>query len=228
MSEGLSVIAEIKRQSPSAGVLATDVDVAELAKAYRAGGAVCLSVLTDQARFGGSAQDLEQARQATALPVLRKDFLSRAADIYQTKAMAADALLLIVADIQPLRLGPLHSLALDLGLDVVTEIRQPSELTAALAAGAYMIAVNQRSQPEAEHFSLDYDKALVISHLFKDLKDVITIAASGIGTANGTPIEAVLGAGYDAVLIGEALMTAPDPAAKLAALRRASSKTIKP
>ena len=215
---GLSVIAEIKRRSPSAGTLNSGLDAAELARCYRDGGAACLSILTEATHFGGSPEDLQRARAAAGIPVLRKDFLTTFKDIEETHAMGADALLLIVADIEPSRLRPLHELACELGMDVLTEIRDAHELETALEAGAYMIAVNQRSTPKSERFTVDYGKAVAISHLFAGLANITKIAASGIAIKGGTRVEDLATAGYDAALIGEALVTADDPVAMLQAL----------
>ncbi len=219
LAEGISVIAEVKRRSPSAGPLHADADAAALARQYRAGGAVCLSVLTDGPRFGGSPDDLRRAREAAGIPVLRKDFLTSFEDVRETSAMGADALLLIVADMDESMLRPLQELALTLGLDVLTEVRTERELEVAVANGAYMIAVNQRSEPKDARFTVDYDKAVAMSRLFPRMDDgIVTVAASGIGVEGGTRMEDLAVAGYDAALIGEALVTAPDPTAKLDAL----------
>ena len=218
-AEGLSVIAEVKRRSPSAGDLNADADAVELACQYRDGGASCLSVLTDGPRFGGSPEDLQRARAATGIPVLRKDFLTTLDHIRESSAMGADAALLIVDDVDPDLLRPLHELALELGLDVLTEIRTEPELELAVAAGAYMIAVNQRSQPKATRFTVDYNKAVQMGRLFAQLDgDIVTVAASGIGVEGGTRMEDIVDAGYDAALIGEALVTAANPAARLETL----------
>ena len=216
---GLSVIAELKRRSPSAGELRVDADAAEMACRYRAGGAACLSVLTDGPRFGGSPEDLKRARSAAGIPVLRKDFLTTLADVYESSAMGADAILVIVADVDPLLLRPIHELALKLGLDVLTEVRSESELDAAAAAGAYMIAVNQRSDPNETRPTVDYNKAVEMSRLFAAMDDkIVKVAASGIGVEGGTDMRDLADAGYDAALIGEALVTATDPTARLQAL----------
>ena len=219
LASGLSVIAEIKRRSPSAGDLKPDLDVAELACQYALGGAACLSVLTEGLRFGGSVEDLQQARQASGLPVLRKDFLISPDDIYATKAIGADALLLIVADIVPAQLRPLIRLAGELGLDGLVEIRNRAELEAALAAGADMIAVNQRGDPKSADFSLDYGLAVALAPRLAEVGgNLVRVAASGIGVDGGTSPADLAAAGYDAALVGEALLTASDPAAKLKSL----------
>ncbi len=196
-----------------------DLDPASLACQYRRAGAVCLSVLTDGPRFGGSAADLQQARRAAKIPVLRKDFLTTPADIYETQAMGADALLLIVADIDPDSLWRLHQLALGAGLDVLTEVRSRLELEAAVVAGAYMIAINQRSDPKSTRLTVDPHRAVALSRLFDRFdRGIVKVAASGIGVAGGTSMEELAAAGYDAALIGEALVGSQDPESKLKSL----------
>lgn len=218
-ADGLSVIAEIKRRSPSRGTLRSDVDVASLARAYTAGGAACLSVLTDGPRFGGSPQDLQDARSAVSVPVLRKDFITVAQDVHDSAEMQADAILLILPDIEAQQFQRLHALALSLGLDVLTEVRTEQEFKTAVEFGAYMIGINQRNNPKASAFTVDYNKAVETSHIFDQLDaGIIKVALSGIGVAGGTPFAAIAQAGYDAALIGEALVTAEDPAARLHAL----------
>ena len=211
-SDGLSVIAEIKRRSPSRGALNADADAATLASEYKAGGAACLSVLTEAERFGGSPEDLQAAKAVTGLPVLRKDFLRTLDDVRDSHAMGADAMLVILADIDHGRLPPMQELALELGVDVLTEVRDEAELNAAVDLGAYMIAINQRDNPESTKFTVDYDKAVRVSDSFADIDDkILLVAASGIGVAGGTTMRAIAEAGYDAALIGEALVVADDP-----------------
>ncbi len=218
-SSDFSVIAEIKRRSPSAGDLCPGVDIGVLARQYRQGGAAGLSVLTNGPHFGGSPGDLQQARQAASLPVLRKDFLTSFEDIHATQAMGADALLLIVADVRPTILRPLHELAFSLGLDVLTEIRNLPELEIAMGAGADIIVVNQRTNPRAARFTVDYGQAVALAPRLADLDaGIIKVAASGIGVVGGTRITDLVAAGYDVALIGEALVTASGPAAKLESL----------
>ena len=220
-SDGLSVIAEIKRRSPSRAAMRPDADAASLARAYQHGGATCLSVLTDTPRFGGSSKDLIEARSAVDIPVLRKDFIHDALAVRDTHAMGADALLLIVADMGAERCQRLQRTALMLGIDVLTEVRTEQELEAALTHGAYMIAVNQRNDPKSDAPTVDYGKAVRISEMFDQIDaEIVKVAASGIGVADGTPLGAVADAGYDAALIGEALVTAEDPAAVLRSLMR--------
>lgn len=226
-AEGISIIAEIKRRSPSRGEMRMDAQAASFARAYEAGGAACLSVLTDADRFGGSPQDLREARAAVGIPVLRKDFLSTAQDVHESLAMGADAVLLILADVGAERAKSLQQLALTLGMDVLTEVRTDEELEAAVDHGAYMIAVNQRGDPRASQFTVDYGKAVEMSRMFDQLDaGIVKVAASGIGVPGGTPLAAVEDAGYDAALIGEALVTAPDPTAALHRLRNSEPVLI--
>ncbi len=219
-AEGIAIIAEIKRRSPSRGEMRMDADAASLARAYEAGGAACLSVLTDPDRFSGSPQDLRDARSAVGIPVLRKDFVTTPRHVHESRAMGADALLLILADVGAENVRPLQELALTLGMDVLTEVRTEGELGVAVQQGAYMIAVNQRDDPKSAEFTVDYGKAVAMSRMFDQLDPgIVKVAASGIGVPGGTALAAVEDAGYDAALIGEALVTAPDPIAALQRLR---------
>ena len=212
-SRELAIIAEIKRRSPSRGDLNAGLDPAEMAVAYQKGGAACLSVLTDEVRFGGCADDLTAAAKASSLPILRKDFITSVEDVHESHTMGADALLLIVADLDGGLLAELHELALSLGIDVVTEVKSPSELESALEAGAYMIGVNQRSQPKSPKYTMDYNRAIRFAEMLPN--DVVKIAASGIGVPGGTEVSDLYRVGYDAALIGEALVTADDPVGRL-------------
>lgn len=211
--DGVAVIAEIKRRSPSRGDLNAGLDPAELAAAYRDGGAACLSVLTNHEMFGGSGDDLAAASQASGLPVLRKDFITTVEHVHESREMGADALLLIVADLAGTQLAELHELALSLGMDVLTEVKSESELESALEAGADIIGVNQREKPKSAAFTMDYQRAERMAGLFPS--DVVKVAESGIAVPGGTTIAAVRDAGYDAALIGEALVTAGNPVERL-------------
>ena len=227
IADGISIIAEIKRRSPSRGEMRMDADAASLARAYEAGGAACLSVLTDADRFGGSPQDLREARSATGIPVLRKDFVTIPRHVHESYEMGADALLLILADVGAESVRPLQDLALTLGIDVLTEVRTAEELEVAAEQGAYMIAVNQRDDPKSAQFTVDYGKAVEMSRMFDQLEPgIVKVAASGIGVPGGTTLAAVEDAGYDAALIGEALVTAPDPTAALRQLRSNEALSI--
>jgi indole-3-glycerol phosphate synthase len=210
---GVSVIAEVKRRSPSKGELAPGLDPGALARTYEAGGAACLSVLTDEAHFGGSRLDLQAAWVATSLPVLRKDFTVSVRDVCDARLMGADAVLLIVTALTAAELMHFHSVALDLGLDVLVEVHDDRELSVALALGATMIGVNQR---DLTTFQVDPERAVRLAASIPD--GVVKVAESGITGPHD--IDALAEAGYHAVLVGEHLVTAPDPAAAVRALRR--------
>jgi indole-3-glycerol phosphate synthase len=212
----VAVIAEIKRRSPSKGPLAPDLVPGVLAKAYAAGGAACLSVLTDEAFFGGSAADLAEAREAVDLPVLRKDFTVSPADVCDARIMGADALLLIVGALSPAELAEFLDLAGHLQLDVLVEVHDEREAEAALAAGADMIGVNQR---DLQTFEVDQDRALRVGASLP--AHVVKVAESGIRTADD--VRRLAAAGFDAVLVGEALVRAPDPGAAIASLASLAS-----
>jgi len=207
-ADQLAVISEIKRRSPSKGDLNAGLDPAELAATYQRGGATCLSVLTDEEHFGGSAADLQVARSACDLPVLRKDFTVSAHDVVDARLMGADCVLLIAAALSPGEVNEYHALATELGLDVLVEIHDEPEMEVALAAGATLIGVNQR---DLVTFQVDHARAVRMGSAFPDT--VVKVAESGVrGRADAESLRA---AGYDAVLVGETLVTAPDPAAAL-------------
>ncbi|MCL6091390.1 MAG: indole-3-glycerol phosphate synthase TrpC [Actinobacteria bacterium] len=209
--EGISVIAEVKRRSPSKGLLAADLDPARLAKTYAAAGAACLSVLTDSEFFGGSPEDLAQARAAVELPVLRKDFTVCPADVYDARLMGADALLLIVSALSGDELVGLVDLANQAGIEALVEVHDEDEAKRALDAGAQLIGVNQR---DLFSFEVDTERALSVGANLP--ADVVKVAESGIRERRD--VEQLAAAGFDAVLVGEALVTAPDPGAALSAL----------
>ena len=213
LAPGRAVIAEIKRRSPSKGDLAPDLVPAVLAKAYAAGGASCLSVLTDGDWFGGSAADLADARAACALPVLRKDFTVSERDVVDARTMGADAVLLIVAALSDVELTGFCALARDLSLAALVEVHTHAELERALAAGADVIGVNQR---DLTTFVVDRTLAARLrAHM---PAGVVTVAESGIRDERDA--DELFGCGYDAILVGESLVTAPDPAAAIRRLTR--------
>ena len=210
---GLSVIAEVKRRSPSKGDLAADLDPAGLAKSYEAGGATCLSVLTDEEFFGGSAADLAAARAGCHLPVLRKDFTVSARDVCDARLMGADAVLLIVAALSDAELTSFRALAAELGLAALVEVHDEAEVARALAAGADLVGVNQR---DLVTFEVDTQRAVRVAAAIPD--GVVKVAESGIkGAEEAIRLEH---AGYDAVLVGESFVTAPDPEAAVQDLMR--------
>ena len=207
----LGVIAEIKRRSPSKGDLNANLDPAEMAATYERGGAACLSVLTDVEHFGGSVADLQMARAACALPVIRKDFTVSERDVLDARIMGADCVLLIAAALDPAELASFHALAVDVGLDVLVEIHDERELEHALAAEATLIGVNQR---DLVTFQVDHERAVRMAGVIPD--HAVKVAESGVrGAADARSLRA---AGYDAVLVGETLVTSGDPAAALADL----------
>ncbi|MGF1599932.1 MAG: indole-3-glycerol phosphate synthase TrpC [Acidimicrobiales bacterium] len=210
--DGLAVISEVKRRSPSNGAINPDVDPARWAAAYQVGGATCLSVLTDVEFFGGSPDDLAAARAAVDLPVLRKDFTVSARDVCDARLMGADAVLLIVAALDDVELADFHDLAVELGMDVLVEAHDEAEIERALAVGASMIGVNQR---DLVTFEVDQSRAVRVGAGLP--AGVVRVAESGIrGPADAKALRA---AGYHAVLVGESLMVSGDPAAAVAALR---------
>lgn len=212
---GLAVIAEVKRRSPSKGDLAPDLDPAETASAYASGGASCLSVLTDEAFFGGSASDLQAARGAVTIPVLRKDFTVSARDVCDARVMGADAALLIVAALDDAELRDLHVLGVELGLDVLVEVHDEPELERALAVGATLVGVNQR---DLVTFHVDHDRAVRVGQAMP--ADVVRVAESGVRGPDDAA--ALAAAGFHAVLVGESVVTSGDRAGAVAALRSAA------
>ena len=213
-ADRLAVISEIKRRSPSKGDLNPDLDPAELADTYARGGAACLSVLTDVEFFGGSPADLQAARAACSLPVLRKDFTVGPHDVVDARLMGADCVLLIAAALPADELAELHRLAVDVGLDVLVEIHDEHELESALAADATLIGVNQR---DLVTFEVDHARAVRMAGVIPD--GVVKVAESGV--RGGDDARALRAAGYHAVLVGETLVTAADPVAALRDLRGA-------
>jgi indole-3-glycerol phosphate synthase len=209
---GLDVIAEVKRRSPSKGDLAPDLDPAALARAYQAGGAVCLSVLTDGEFFGGSPADLAAARDATDLPVLRKDFTVDERDVCDARIMGADAVLLIVAALSDEELRRFHDLAHELGMAALVEVHDAAEIARAVVIHADMIGVNQR---DLATFEVDPTRAVRLARTIPS--GVMKVAESGIGGADD--LARLADAGYDGALVGEHLVTAPDPAEALRELR---------
>jgi indole-3-glycerol phosphate synthase len=208
---GMSIIAEIKRRSPSKGNLAEDLDPGAVARAYESGGASCLSVLTDDEFFGGSVGDLQAARAACGLPVLRKDFTVDERDVVDARLMGADAVLLIVAALDDDELARFLALARSLRLTALVEVHDRDELARALGAGADVVGVNQR---DLRTFDVDRRRAAALAAAMPS--DVIRVAESGI--ANGRDVARLADAGYDAVLVGESLVTAADRAGAIRSL----------
>jgi indole-3-glycerol phosphate synthase len=200
---GSSVIAEVKRRSPSKGDLAEIADPAALAAAYERGGAAAVSVLTEGRRFGGSLDDLRAVRAAVAIPLLRKDFVVDAYQLLEARAAGADLVLLIVAALPGDALGVLHDHALELGLTPLVEVHDEPEAERALAVGAALIGVNARNLKTLEVDPATFGKVAPL------LTDVVTVAESGI--AGPADVRRFVGEGADVVLVGEALVRNGDP-----------------
>jgi len=205
---GLSLIAEFKRRSPSSGEIRVDADVADVVRAYEAGGAAALSVLTQGSHFGGSLEDLSAARAATGLPVLRKDFVVDDYQLYEAAARGADAVLLIVAALRDDELAELHGKARALDLDCLVEIHDERELERSLRIDADVIGINNRN---LDDLSVDVDTTF---ELITDVPAGKTVVSES-GVSERSTLEELERVGVDAVLVGEALMRADDPEAKV-------------
>jgi indole-3-glycerol phosphate synthase len=217
---GVSLVAEHKRRSPSAGEIRAGASVTEVVQAYERGGAAALSVLTEGPNFGGALDDLREARAASNLPILRKDFIVDRYQIVESAVAGADAILLIVAAVSQRDLQRLHADARELALDVLVEVHDESELTCALEVlDADVIGINNR---DLSDFSVDVDRT------FSLLSDVpagkTVVSESGIGTRE--LIDELERVGVDAVLVGETLMRAPDPEAAARDLTGSTFDTV--
>ncbi len=215
ITEGLSVIAEIKRRSPSAGDIDASLDPVSLARAYEEGGAAAISVLTEPHFFGGSLDDLVAVRGAVGIPVLRKDFTMDPAQVWEARASGADAVLLIVAALDDRALEACIDAAGDAGVDAVVEVHASTEVDRALAAGARIIGVNNR---DLRTFATDLAVAEAVADVVPD--GVVRVAESGVSSIEGA--RRMAAAGYDAILVGEALVRHRDPGSFVHALRGAS------
>jgi indole-3-glycerol phosphate synthase len=204
---GLRAIAEVKRRSPSAGDLRPDADPAELAAGFTSAGAAAVSILVDE-RFGGSVDDLGAARSATSAPLLAKGFFHQQEQLQELEQAGADAVLLLLRDLDDRRAAAMLSYAKELGLEALVEAHDASELARAIELGAAVIGINAR---DLETFDVDRPAALDL--IASAPRDRIVVAESGVSArAHGAAAEL---AGADAVLVGSALMQATDPAAKL-------------
>jgi indole-3-glycerol phosphate synthase len=209
----VAVVAEVKRRSPSAGVIRNDLDPGERAALYAAHGATAISVLTDRSHFGGSMDDLRAAVARVPVPVLRKDFILDELQVVEARAAGASAVLLIVRALPPDRLEALLVCARDVGLEALVEVHTAAELERALAAGAQIVGVNSR---DLDTFRIDVASAWEL--LARVPGDRIAVAESGMKAPEDVTRAAAAGA--DAVLIGTALSTASDPAGLLRRLSR--------
>jgi len=209
---GVNIIAEIKRASPSKGLIRSQLDPSIYARQYEAGGANALSVLTDASFFHGSPADLAQARSAVRLPVLRKDFIVDPYQILESAVMGADAILLIVRILSPSQLREYMALATDYGLDVLVEVHSVPELETAVAANARLIGINNRN---LQTFDTDVGRASVMAKLLRPPR--VSVAESGI--QDRKDIERLMAAGVFNFLIGESIVRSPDPSQFIRSLK---------
>jgi indole-3-glycerol phosphate synthase len=204
----LAVIAEMKQRTPSMGVLAEDYRPADIAHAYTDGGAAAISVLTHMAGFGGRPEHVRAVRAATALPILRKDFVTDPYEVAEARACGADAVLLIVAALGAAQLKELIAVSKSRGVAALVEVHDEAETAAALDAGARAVGVNHR---DLRTFNVDLGLTERLRRLVPG--EVVLVAESGIHTADDA--RRMREAGADAILVGEALMRAADPAARI-------------
>ncbi len=202
--DGIAIISELKKASPSRGLIRADFDPEKLAKELEQAGAAALSVLTDEEYFQGSLENLRIASAETALPCLRKDFIIDEAQILEARAHCADAILLIVAALSSEELGRLAANARERGLDVLCEVHDEEELQRALDAGCDLVGVNSR---DLRTFKVDLATAFRLAEHMP--ANVLSVAESGIH--NGADLARLRAAGYGAFLIGESLMKQPSP-----------------
>jgi indole-3-glycerol phosphate synthase len=216
---GLSLIAEFKRRSPSAGEIAANADVAAQVGCYERGGAAALSVLTDEPHFGGSLDDLRAARAACTLPILRKDFIVDAYQVVESAVAGADAILLIVAALDEDALHELYAEARAIDLDVLVEVHDEEELTMALeVVDADVIGINNRNLTD---LSVDVERTF---QLLSDVPAGKTVVSES-GFHSRAQLDELERVGVDGVLVGESLMRAPDPEAALRALTGRDAET---
>ena len=213
-----SVIAEHKRRSPSAGDIRPGANVTEIVRAYDRGGAAALSILTEERHFGGSLEDLREARAATDLPILRKDFTIDAYQLYEAKAYGADAVLLVVGSLKQRDLAELYGLANDLDLDAIVEVHDEGELERALEVDCDVIGINNRN---LEDFSVSLDTTF---ELLTDVPAGKTVVSES-GIAQRDQIEELERVGVDAVLVGETVMRSQDPEAAVRELAGSEEPT---
>jgi len=218
-SEDVGVIAEFKRRSPSAGTLREKPDLAEIVGAYERGGAVAVSILTEGPNFEGALEDLRAARAVCDLPLLRKDFIVDPYQLHEAIAAGADAVLLIVAALAPGELASLHDSARALALDVLVEVHDREELHGALELGADIVGINNR---DLRDFSVDLERT---ERLIDDVPTGVSVVSES-GIAGAEQLRRMRECGVQAVLVGERLMRAADPAAALRALTSGSSANI--
>ena len=204
-SEGINIIAEFKRRSPSKGTIRADANLVEMVQSYEAGGAAAISVLTEEDHFAGSLDDLRNVKAAVTLPVLRKDFVFEVYQVYESAANGADAILLIVAALDDQTLSELRRIAEDdLGMDALVEVHTSDELNRAVACGAKLIGVNNR---DLRTFEVSLETSLSLAS--QTPKHCISVSESGLRSS--TDLQRLHQAGYHGFLIGETLMRADNP-----------------
>jgi indole-3-glycerol phosphate synthase len=214
--DGINIIAEFKRRSPSKGMIREGANPVEVANAYKAGGAVAMSVLTEEDYFAGSLDDLRQVKSAVELPVLRKDFIVDEYQVYESAVAGADAILLIVAALEDELLLRLRRLAEDeLGMDAIVEVHTRDEMKRAAACGAKLIGINNR---DLRTFEVSLQTSLLLAR--EAPSQALLISESGLNSA--ADLQRLYDAGYRGFLIGETLMRADDPAAALRSFRNDS------
>src|ERR1041385_6497528 len=212
-NDGINIIAEFKRRSPSKGMIREGANPIEIARAYQAGGAVGMSVLTEEDYFAGSLDDLRQVKSTVDLPVLRKDFIVDEYQVYESAAAGADAILLIVAALDDELLARLRRLAEDeLQMDALVEVHTSDEMKRAAACGAKLIGVNNR---DLRTFEVSLETSVSLAR--EAPADALLISESGL--KNSADLQRLYHAGYRGFLIGETLMRADDPAAALRSFR---------
>lgn len=207
----VKVVAEVKRSSPSRGVINRDLDLETQVVAYEAGGAAAVSILTEPMRFGGSNEDLSRARGAVRLPLLKKDFHVEPVQILEARALGASAALVIARAVSPSRLAELLSAGIDAGIEILVEVRDERELDLALTLGAGLIGVNNRN---LETLEIDPDTSLRILPLIPG--DIVAIAESGVRSVQD--VERLGRAGANAVLVGSEVSASSDPEAAVRSL----------
>jgi indole-3-glycerol phosphate synthase len=205
---GVSLIAEVKRRSPSKGILADGLSVPDTVQCYEQSGAHAVSVLTDQEYFDGSVEDLMTARHHSSLPILRKDFIVDEFQVWESRLIGADAILLIAAVLTPEKLSALHSLALKIGLEVLVEVHTAHEIETVLPIKPEIIGINNR---DLKTFEVNLLTTETLRQYIP--KDIVCISESGIKTRND--ILRLQQCGVDAVLVGEEIVTSPDPGLKI-------------
>jgi len=207
----VKIVAEVKRLSPSKGVINPGLDLTRQVAAYEAGGAAAISILTEPARFGGSNEDLSRARSTVRIPLLKKDFHVEAIQILEARSLGASAALVIARAVPPSRLKELISAGDDVGIEILVEVRDEAELDLALTLGAKLLGVNNRN---LETLEIDSETSLRLLPLIP--RDVVAIAESGVKSARD--VKQLGRAGADAVLVGTELSASTDPEAAVRSL----------